>query len=61
LLHYYKINNITTFAQVHSTTGEIPDERFYSAMEKRSPFRTFEILKPFVSTRDIFTLRADRM
>lgn len=48
--------------QVHSTTGEIPDERFYRALhEKRSLFRTFEIPKPFVSTKDIFALRADRM
>lgn len=48
--------------QVHSTTGEIPDERFYRALhEKRSLFRKFEIPKPFVSTKDIFALRADRM
>jgi len=48
--------------QVHSTTGEIPDERFYRALhEKRSLFRTFEIPKPFISTKDIFALRADRM
>jgi hypothetical protein len=48
--------------QVHSTTGEIPDERFYRALhEKRSLFRQFEIPKPFVSTKDIFALRADRM
>ncbi len=48
--------------QVHSTTGEIPDERFYMAMEeKRSLFRTFEIPKPFVSTKDIFALRVERM
>ncbi|MBM3702041.1 MAG: hypothetical protein FJW63_03440 [Actinobacteria bacterium] len=48
--------------QVHSTTGEIPDERFYRAMEeKRSLFRQFEIPKPYISTKDIFALRAERM
>ena len=48
--------------QVHSTTGEIPDERFYRALHgKRSLFRTFEIPKPYLSTKDIFALRAERM
>ena len=48
--------------QVHSTTGEIPDKRFYRALEeKKSLFRQFEIPKPYVSTKDIFALRAERM
>jgi len=48
--------------QVHSTTGEIPDIRFYRAIdEKRSLFRDFIIPGPFVSTKDIFALRDDRV
>jgi len=47
--------------QVHSTTGEIPDIRFYRAIDdKRSLFRKFEVPGPFVSTKDIFALRAER-
>ena len=48
--------------QVHSTTGEIPDERFFRAFdEKRSLFREFVIPPPFVSTKDIFALRDERV
>jgi len=48
--------------QVHSTTGEIPDIRFYRAFdEKRSLFREFAIPSPFISTKDIFALRDDRV
>ena len=48
--------------QVHSTTGEIPDIRFYRAIdEKRSLFREFMIPSPFESTKDIFALRDDRV
>ena len=48
--------------QVHSVTGEIPDVRFYRAFdEKRSLFREFVIPSPFISTKDIFALRAERM
>jgi len=48
--------------QVHSTTGEIPDVRFYRAFdEKKSLFREFVIPSPFISTKDIFALRDDRV
>lgn len=48
--------------QVHSVTGEIPDERFFRAFdEKRSLFREFVIPSPFTSTKDIFALRDDRV
>jgi transposase InsO family protein len=48
--------------QVHSTTGEIPDERFFRAFdEKRSLFREFVIPSPFISTKDIFALRDARV
>lgn len=48
--------------QVHSSTKEIPDVRFYRALdEKRSLFREFMLPKPFVSTKDAFALRAERM
>ena len=51
-----------TVIKVHSTTGEIPDIRFYRALdEKRSLFREFILPGPFVSTKDIFALRAERM
>ena len=48
--------------QVHSVTGEIPDERFFRAFdEKRSLFREFVIPSPFTSTKDIFALRDERV
>ena len=48
--------------QVHSTTGEIPDIRFYRAIDdKRSLFREFSVPGPFVSIKDIFALRAERV
>jgi len=47
---------------VHSTTGEIPYIRFQRALrEKRSLFREFRIMPPFLSTKDIFCLRVKRM
>jgi len=47
---------------VHSTTGEIPYIRFQRAIrEKRTLFREFSIMPPFLSTKDIFCLRVDRM
>jgi len=47
---------------IHSTTGEIPYVRFQKAMrEKRSLFREFRISPPFLSTKDIFCLRIERM
>jgi len=47
--------------QVHSTTGEIPYQRFQRALkEKLSLFREFSIKPPFLSTKDIFCLRLER-
>lgn len=48
--------------QVHSTTGEIPSLRFRKALEeKKSLFREFMIPPPYQSTKDIFSLRAERV
>ena len=48
--------------QVHSTTGEIPILRFRRALkEKRTLFREFEVPPPFRSTKDIFSLKAERV
>jgi len=48
--------------QVHSTTGEIPVVRFRRALqEKRTLFRAFEVPPPFRSTKDIFSLKAERV
>ena len=47
---------------IHSTTGEIPYLRFQRATEeKRTLFRGFTIRPPFLSSKDIFCLRVDRM
>jgi len=47
---------------VHSTTGQIPYIRFQRAIrEKRSLFREFRIRPPFLSSKDIFCLRVERM
>lgn len=49
------------YHQIHSTTKEIPNRRFNSALEaKKSLFRSWAIPKPFLSIRDIFALRAVR-
>jgi hypothetical protein len=59
------LNNLLqryNFGIVHSTTGEIPYIRFQRAIrEKRSLFREFRIRPPFLSSKDIFCLRVDRM
>jgi hypothetical protein len=48
--------------QVHNTTGEIPAYRFHRARkEKRMLFREFLVPPPFLSTKDIFCLRAERV
>ena len=48
--------------QVHSTTGEIPLLRFQQALEcKKSLFREFTVPPPFESSKDIFSLRAQRI
>jgi len=47
---------------VHSTTEEIPYIRFQRAIrEKRTLFREFRIMPPFLSSKDIFCLRVERM
>lgn len=47
---------------VHSTTGEIPYLRFQRAREeKRTLFREFRVRPPFLSSRDIFCFRVERM
>jgi len=47
--------------QVHSTTQEVPYQRFQKALqEKRSLFRAFQIKPPYQSVKDIFCLRMDR-
>lgn len=50
------------YKQVHSTTLEIPSRRFNSALRaKKSLFRSWVIPKPFISPRDIFALRCNRL
>lgn len=47
--------------RVHSTTGEIPDIRFNTALkEGKTLFRPFAVPTPFISTKDIFALREQR-
>jgi hypothetical protein len=49
------------YKQVHSTTREIPNQRFNSAKEaKKSLFRTWAIPRPFLSFKDIFAVRIIR-
>lgn len=48
--------------QVHSTTGEIPSIRFDRAIaEGKSLFRPFSIPKPYLSPKDVFCLREQRV
>ena len=48
--------------QVHSTTGEIPDYRFYKARKTgRNLFRPFLLPKPYRSTKDVFCLKETRV
>jgi len=54
--------NRYNYHQVHSTTGEVPFLRFQRAtQEKLSLFREFSIKPPFLSPKDIFCLRLDRL
>ncbi len=49
------------YRQVHTTTREIPNKRFNSALEaKKSLFRTWTIPRPFLSFKDIFAIRIER-
>ena len=53
--------NRYNYHQVHSTTEEIPYNRFQRALQQNiSLFRQFVVPKPFLSTKDIFCLRLDR-
>lgn len=46
----------------HSTTGEIPMERYQDAIRsKQSLWRKFEVPKPFKDVRDVFCLRTTRI
>lgn len=48
--------------QVHSTTGEIPDFRFFNALKaKKTLFRPFVVPPPFESSKDVFCLRVERI
>jgi len=59
------LNNLVqkyNYRIVHSTTGEIPYIKFQRAIkEKRTLFREFRIMPPFISSKDIFCLRVARM
>jgi hypothetical protein len=47
--------------QVHSTTGEIPSQRFENARKAgTSLFRPFSLPKPYTSPKDVFCLRDTR-
>jgi len=49
------------YQQVHSTTQEIPYQRFQRALNQNlSLFHSFSIKPPFLSTKDIFCLRLNR-
>jgi len=57
----YELNRYN-YHQVHSTTLETPNQRFNSAIQaKKSLFRSWVIPKPFLSLRDIFALRCQRL
>lgn len=48
--------------RVHSTTGEIPMDRYQDAVrEKQSLWRPFEVKLPYTDAHDIFCLRTKRI
>lgn len=50
------------YLQVHSTTREIPVLRYEKALkEKRSLFRPFTLPPPYISPKDIFCIRHNRI
>jgi len=54
--------NRYNYRQAHSTTKEIPAIRFDRAIrEKQSLFREFKVAPPFLSAKDIFCLRDERI
>ncbi len=49
------------YKQIHSTTQQIPSQRFNSAIEaKKSLFRSWVVPRPFLTLKDIFALRCQR-
>jgi hypothetical protein len=49
------------YTRIHSTTGEVPYYRFKRAKKEGNDlFRKFYIPKPFISKKDIFSLRFNR-
>ena len=57
-----KLINQYNYHWIHSTTKEVPYIRFQRAIrENKTLFRTFIITPPFLSSKDIFCLRAERM
>jgi hypothetical protein len=46
--------------RVHSTTQEVPYERYSKAKLERSLWRDFEVPQPYKSVRDIFSVRRTR-
>jgi hypothetical protein len=52
---------VYNYKRIHSTTGEVPYYRFQRAkQEGKDLFRSFYIPKPFVSKKDIFSLKFNR-
>ncbi len=52
----------TTGKRVHSTTGEIPMQRYQDAIrEKQSMWRKFEFKDPHTDVHDVFCLRTKRI
>lgn len=50
------------YQQVHSTTQEVPYFRFQRAMKEGSSlFREFKVTPPYLSAKDIFCLRLNRI
>jgi hypothetical protein len=57
-----KLINQYNYHWIHSTIKEVPYLRFQRAIrENKTLFRTFRITPPFLSSKDIFCLRAERM
>ena len=48
------------YERIHYVTGEIPAYRYEKARRYNSLWMDFEIPKPFVSNKDIFTIKHTR-
>jgi len=54
--------NHYNYRQVHSTTQEVPYQRFKKAIaQQKSLFRLFKVPAPFLSHKDIFCYRVKRI